>query len=112
MIKFGLALIVGLGASVSAFAGPVDFCARYAKKPVADKLIRSLADKLQYSYEAFCTADRIMDVFQEDKLVYHKETDSFQPYIFVTIHYNEYSCEYQFNLQQDRWAKQECYNTF
>lgn len=110
-LLISLLLVVGANAS-AAGGGGVDYCARYMENSTTAFLMQSLAQKLMYSYEEFCNHPRIMDVYQEDKLVYKRETDEYQKYKFVTVHYNEYSCEYQYNLDEKRWAKQECYNTF
>jgi hypothetical protein len=98
--------------AMSASAGPVNYCERYLSNQLNNFLMHSLAEKLGYTYEEFCVHPRILDVFQEDRRVYHKETDSWQDYRFVTIHYNEYSCEYRYNLNQSRWLGQHCYNTW
>lgn len=88
------------------------YCQRYGQNEVSSKLMHDLAAKLMYSYEDFCASDRIMDVFQEDRLVYHREDDTYQKYKFITVHYDEYSCEYQYNLDYNYWGSQSCYNTW
>ncbi len=90
----------------------VNHCDQYEQNSFISGLLVSLAAKLSYEHEEFCTNPRIADIYHEDKLVYHKEDDQYHLYEFVTIHYYEYSCEYQYNIESKAWANQTCYNTF
>lgn len=98
---------------VSSFAQPtVDHCKQYEQNAFMSGLLTSLSAKLSYEHTEFCTNPRIADIYHERKLVYHKEDDSYHPYEFVTLHYYEYSCEYQFNIDAGNWGPQYCYSTF
>lgn len=97
--------------SFGAHAG-VDYCGRYSKNETSAYLMRSLAEKLSYPYETFCANDRMLDVFQEYRRVYHREDDRWHNYKFVTVHYAEYSCEYRYDLDVKGWNGQYCYSTF
>lgn len=90
----------------------VDHCKQYEGNVFMSELLTSLSAKLSYQHAEFCTNSRIADIYHERKWVYHKEDDNYHPYEFVTIHYYEYSCEYQYNIEASKWADQYCYSTF
>lgn len=87
-------------------------CEKFSSNPPIMKILESLATKLSYSFNEMCTQSRIADIYQETKQVYIREKDAYHDHIFVTLHYYEYSCEYQFDLVEQRWGKQNCYNTW
>ena len=97
----------------TSFAEPtVNHCAQYEQNAFMKDLLVSLSQKLSYKHDDFCQNTRIADIYHEQKLVYHQADDAYHPYEFVTIHYWEYSCEYQYNLEAKAWANQSCYSTF
>ena len=106
-----LLLSVFLLSSVS-FAQTQNHCAKFEGKGKIEELIKKLSKKLFYSYEEFCAHPRILDIYNEQRLVYHSEDDSYHPYEFITLHYAEQSCEYQYSLDHERWGDQVRYNTF
>ncbi len=108
MFKYILVAIVL--SSSPAFA--VNHCKQYEKNAFLTQLLQSLSARLSYTHEEFCNSERIMDIFREERLVYHQEDDQYHPYEFITLHYNEYSCEYQYNIDGQKWASQYCYNTW
>lgn len=88
------------------------YCEKQQSNPVHAELLKALAQKLSYDYNEFCNSPRIIDVFFEDRSVYNRESDTYEDHKFITLHYNEYSCQYTFNLVKKAWGKQHCYNTF
>ena len=108
-----LSLILGvLIFSQSIRAYEVNHCAQFDADPEMSRLLYSLSEKLSYSYEELCSEPRIFDIFSERRQVYYLESDSYHEHMFITLHYNEYSCEYQFDMVMDQWADQHCYSTF
>lgn len=103
-------VLVTTSLTVRAFEG--NHCKQFDKNAKIADLFRQLAKKLQYDYEEFCNNPRIADLYHEEKLVYHREDDQYHPYEFLTIHYNEYSCQYRYSYDEKAWKNQECYNTF
>ena len=102
-----IALVIG---SQSAFAfGPL--CQRYMKNQLEVDAIRTIASNLQYSTEELCSPNRILDV-QVTHTQLFDENQQPIPHTWVTLHYNEYSCQY-FVRDADKVVTQKnCYNTF
>lgn len=91
-----------------------DKCIRYNKKPELIDLLEQLADRMNYTYEEFCTNIRIWDIQKETRQYYYRDTDQMEPHSVITVHYNEYSCEYHYNDIRQQWMKSRdyCYNTW
>ncbi len=106
-----LFLVIALSFAYSASAAR-NHCFQFLGHEVHEPLVKELAYKLKYNVAEFCNSERIQDIFIEDRLVYHRSDDQYHPYKFITIHYNEYSCEYSYDLNGKRWGHQECYNTW
>lgn len=105
-------LLVGVLWATSSFAQSANHCEQFNGKGLVEDLVKQLSQKLSYDYDAFCSNPRIADIFTEEKLVYHREDDQNHPYQFITIHYYEYSCEYQYSMDEKRWRNQSCYSTW
>lgn len=106
-----LALLICLW-SVPSFSQSINHCKKFEGKGMIEKIMKSLSNKLFYEHKDFCQSPRISDIYNETKLVYHPSDDRYHPYEFITIHYFEYSCEYQYNLDERKWADQYCYSTW
>lgn len=91
-----------------------DKCQRYHKDIEMMSLLDQLADRLKYKFDEFCTNIRIWDIQKEVRRYYYRDTDEMENHQVITLHYNEYSCEYHFNLDRQKWMKGRdyCYNTW
>lgn len=98
--------------SFQSFAVMPNHCERFSANSTVMQVLESLSHKLSYSFDELCTLGRIADIYQETRSVYIREKDVYQDHLFVTLHYYEYSCEYQFNLVENKWGNQSCYNTW
>lgn len=107
VIFFGLVFSVKM-----AWAAPNDHCAPYAHDNEVISVIELMAPMLSYEYHELCELDRLMAIYPTRVGVYNREKDEYQEHISITLHYNEYSCEYQYNLAELRWGKKQCYNTW
>lgn len=96
----------------ASFALSVDKCEQYSNNKEVIKVLEILSQKLSYTFSEFCENPRIMDIYQTRIDVYMAELDEYHEHISVTLHYNEYSCEYRYNVILNDWGKQQCYNTF
>ena len=118
-MKAVLAALLLVGSLSTASAnGRFNHCEKYLGKTSGNgaiampDLLQQLAAKLGYSYEELCQHPRIMDIYSEVRNLHNREKDTFELHQFITLHYNEYSCEYRFNLVTNSWGAQKCYNTF
>jgi len=112
LLAAALTLCLGMALPFAADAVLPNHCAKFDSNPKVKELIRQLTVKLKYSEAEFCGSTRIMDIDNETRMVYHREDDRYHPYEFITLHYNEYSCEYQYSWDQSLWRDQGCYNTW
>lgn len=88
----------------------LDFCAKYQGSDL--ELVSMLAEKLFYTRDKLCSHPRILDIQKEIRSAYYVDVDSYEDLIVLTLHYNEYSCEYHYNRKRKLWSRQSCYNTF
>jgi len=90
-----------------------DYCAKFEDNAHELK-VRQLSERLAYEWEEFCDHPRIMDVQHEIRRYYYQDTDQFEDHNVYTLHYNEYSCEYHYNVGRKNWFKEKdyCYNTW
>lgn len=98
--------------SSSALANP--HCGRYLSDARKTEVLESLADELLYSYDELCSHARIQNIQMEQGEFYYDDTKEFEVHDIVTIHYNEYSCEYHHNVARKLWQSglHRCYNTW
>lgn len=89
-----------------------NLCAQFPTNSHKEGLLKELSTRLNYSYEEFCSNNRILAIYDEVRKVYYAESDEYHDHLFITLHYNEYSCEYQYDLNDRQWRDQHCYNTF
>ncbi|MCO5113225.1 MAG: hypothetical protein M9899_03520 [Bdellovibrionaceae bacterium] len=111
LIKSIIATGLVCSAKVS-FAAPNDHCAPYAHDSEVISVIEILAPMLSYEYHELCESERVMAIYPTRVNVYNQEKDEYQEHISITLHYNEYSCEYRYNMVELRWGKKQCYNTW
>lgn len=111
LIAFVLTVLVTLVVSAqSAFAfGPL--CERYLNNPLEVAAIRTVAKNMQYAPETLCSLERILDI----QIVHTNLLDENGrpiPHTWLTLHYNEYSCQYYVRDADKVVTKKNCYNTF
>jgi hypothetical protein len=107
MALMGLLLAFGLSAHAE-----VNHCAQFEKNREVLTALEKLSYKLSYSFEELCAHPRIMDIYAEHRSVYLSEEDRYREHLFITLHYGEYSCQYQYILETGAWGDQYCYSTF
>ena len=90
-----------------------DYCSKFEEGEHASK-VKYLSQRLDYSWEEFCDHARIMDVQHEKRNYFYMDSNEFEDHNVYTIHYNEYSCEYHYNIVRSTWMteKDYCYNTW
>jgi hypothetical protein len=104
------ALIAIIVSSQPAFAfGPL--CQRYMNNQLDVDAIRTVARNLQYTTEQLCSPSRILDV-QVTHTQLPDENQRPIPHTWLTLHYNEYSCQYFVRDSDKVVTKKNCYNTF
>ncbi len=88
-----------------------DFCTQYAAQPSYLAAIDQLATAMQYSYKGLCTLSTLADV-QIIPTVLRDE--NFQPvnHLWVTLHYETYSCQYFIRDTDGVVTRKNCYNTW
>lgn len=104
-----LTLGLMLGAQASAATG---FCAKYAGNAEYLRAIEIVAHKMKYTTTELCELGRLADIFVDTRGIYNSEIDEVERHIWVTLHYNEYSCQYFVRAKDGVVTKQNCYNTF
>ena len=105
--------LIALGLLCLAFSSHAHLCTKFEGREDME-LVLELAEKLMYSPAELCQHQRIMDIQPEVRSYYYQDSDEFEDHKVLTLHYNEYSCEYHFNLVREEWmdARNYCYNTW
>lgn len=89
--------------------GPL--CQRYANQPLFTRAIQTVATNMQYTPAQLCSLERILDIqVTHTNLV--DENQNPIPHTWVTLHYNEYSCQYFVRDADQVTTKKNCYNTY
>ena len=103
-----------LGLMAFGFSAQADtnFCARYNHQPRYVKAISVIAHNMQYDVEQLCTLPRLADIYITDRVFYVPPKNEPEPNVWITLHYNEYSCQYF--VREADWvvSRKNCYNTF
>lgn len=107
MKLFALAVLMF---SASAFAQG-NGCTRYSNNQVFMKAIETVAQEIGYSYEDMCSGSRVLDVHVTTKKIYNEQQEPI-PHVWVSLHYNEYSCQYFVRESDFTITKGNCYNTW
>lgn len=86
-------------------------CEAYLSKPLYVSALKTVARNMLYTPEQLCSLERIMAVeVQHTNLL--DENQRPIPHTWVTLHYNEYSCQYFVRDADKVVTKKNCYNTF
>lgn len=86
-------------------------CARYTQNARYSEAIQIIAKAMQYSTEGLCNLPHLADVYVTDRTFYNEKNEA-EPHIWVTLHYNEYSCQYFLREADKVVTRKNCYNTF
>ena len=106
---YTLAVIAAALTSTKAFAA--DHCEKYQQLPKRIEAIATVAAQLKYSMNDICNLERIADIYVTDKSQYDENGDVVE-LDWVTLHYNEYSCQYFIRKDNRQMFAKNCYNTF
>lgn len=94
-------------------ANAADVCAdsiRHERDQVALKIV---ATAMKYEVEELCNHPRVMDIYFTDRIFYRPENNNEpEPHVWMTIHYNEYSCQYFVRDIDLVVTQKNCYNTW
>ena len=104
-----LALVLALG-SFAAFAQD-NGCNRYANRSTYQTAINTVAQHMDYTGEDLCSSPRILEIYVVNTQVDNERHEPI-PHIWVTLHYNEYSCQYFVREADYVITKSNCYNTW
>lgn len=98
-------LFLSLGAQAS------NLCQKLDSQPAFMKALDVVATNMQYSMEEICASERILDI-QITKTNLVSKQGQIEPHVFVTLHYNEYSCQYFVRDEDLIVTRKNCYNTW
>lgn len=87
-------------------------CTKFESRPAVQTVVQILAKKLSYSMEQLCNHERILDIQDEPRRFFYQDSGQYETHTVITLHYNEYSCEYHYNAGRSQWQKEYCYSTW
>lgn len=91
------------------FAG-TDLCRDYEHNPSYRASLALVAKNLRYGYEEMCNLPRLAAIHVTERNFLNPE-NRIEAHDWVTLHYEEYSCQY-FVRKSDRLVTaKNCYNT-
>lgn len=103
-----LATAVLFFVSLSASA---DLCAPYATRESDQKAISLVARHMRLSVDELCAHPRVLDIQVTERVFYNPQQQP-EPHFWVTLHYNEYSCQYFIRKEDLVMTRSNCYNTW
>lgn len=107
-ILFALALF-----SVAPAFGRQRMCDKYANNAPYVKALNIVATNLQYTLDGMCNLSRLSDIYVDRRnWPSAKDPMKMEMHIWVTLHYNEYSCQYFVRESDGVVTRKNCYNTF
>ena len=98
-------LFLSLGAQAS------NLCQKLETSPAFLQALNVVATNMQYSMDEICSSERILDLQIQHTSITNKEGQT-QPHVWVTLHYNEYSCQYFVRDEDLLVTRKNCYNTW
>lgn len=108
-----LAMLVTVGLSAPALAQTVPgYCNKYTNNANYLRAISVVARNMRYTEAQLCTLPHLMDIYVTDRVFYRPPSNQPDPHVWVTLHYNEHSCQYFVRLADWRVSQANCYNTF
>ncbi|MBX2996734.1 MAG: hypothetical protein KF681_18090 [Bdellovibrionaceae bacterium] len=106
MLSFGL-----LFASFSATAA-TGFCEKYTPNATYIQALQVVAGNMQYGFDELCQLPRLADIYVTKRVFVDPPKNEPVPHVWVTLHYNEYSCQYFVREADMKVTRSNCYNTF
>lgn len=104
------ALVLSLFVTTSAFAH--GHCGKYEENQAYMAAIRTVASRMQYKALELCALPTLADIYVSSTSLVDSETGEVIPHSWVTLHYNEYSCQYFVRNSDQSLTKSNCYNTW
>ena len=88
-----------------------NFCAQYAAKPTYLTAISKLATEMNYTFEQLCSLSTLGDIQVVPTAL---RDENYQPvnHVWVTLHYETYSCQYFVRDADQIIIRENCYNTW
>lgn len=105
---FASAALILSTQSAMAF-GPL--CERYLDNALEVAAIETVSFNMQYTPEQLCSLPMAYDI-QITHTMLSDEDQRPIPHTWLTVHYNEYSCQYFVRDADKVVTKKNCYNTF
>ncbi len=103
--------LLALLLSGSAFAN--EMCADSYRNQKDVIALEVVAKAMKYTVDELCSHPRVMDFYFADRIFYRVENNNEpEPHTWVTIHYNEYSCQYFVRDLDLVITSKNCYNTW
>lgn len=103
---------------VSAFAlllaavpARADFCSKYEGNEAYLRAVSVVAKAMQYSPAELCSLPRLADIHVTRRNILNERQEVI-PHVWVTLHYNEYSCQYFVRESDSVVTSKNCYNTW
>jgi hypothetical protein len=103
-------LFASLPAMAEGFVVEGNKCARYENNGRYREAIQIVAKAMKYSEQELCHLPRLADVYVVDRVFYNERNEA-EPHIWLTLHYNEYSCQYFLREADKIVTRKNCYNT-
>jgi hypothetical protein len=104
-----LAIFITL--TTSAFAH--DACQNSFRSMQDQTAFTVVAKNMKYTVDELCSLPRLLAVYMDNRTFYRPENNNQpEPHTWVTLHYNEYSCQYFVRDADLVVTKSNCYNTF
>ena len=70
-----------------------------------------VAKAMGYTTDELCALPHLFDIYIERRTLYNAKNEA-EPHVWVTLHYNEYSCQYFVRDADHVVTRKNCYNTW
>jgi hypothetical protein len=88
-------------------------CELYSKNEKYAKALDVVAEMVTNSSRSeLCSLAHLLDVHVAEKNIFNKENEKTENHVWVTLHYNEYSCQYFVRDTDFVVTQKNCYNTW
>lgn len=105
-----LLFLIWMMFSISAYSQE-NGCARYEGNSAFMKSLATVAQNMNYSLEELCSHPRILDIHVTNTRLNHDGQWAI-PHFWISLHYNEYSCQYYVREDDFIVTRKNCYNTW
>ncbi|MBX3022634.1 MAG: hypothetical protein KF799_13255 [Bdellovibrionales bacterium] len=86
-------------------------CENYMRKPTDSQAIEVVATAMGYTTTELCQLPHLLDIYVDRRNFLNKKNE-IEPHIWVTLHYNEHSCQYFVREADLVVTRKNCYNTW